>query len=97
MDVILPKLGKDVDGSRIPGSPGWIPVVAYGDGRKLKPVIRCMCGDYLNLKDHHVHADGRVTASFFDKRSEDKGCGWHVFITLAEWDGGEFLPGSGAT
>jgi hypothetical protein len=44
---------------------------------------------------HHVHADGRVTASFIHDRPADAGCGWHVFLFLegyAEEVGLDFPP-----
>jgi len=69
------------------------------DGNKLKPIIRCNCGRWCGIGLHHVHADGAVTASFFHSKGtnfaigEDPyGCGWHVFIKLLDYDGGDFPP-----
>ena len=68
--------------------------VAINDGENpCKPVIRCICGEYTNIALHHVHADGKVTNSFYHTNGNP--CGWHVFIFLenyAEKVGLEFLP-----
>ena len=83
----------------IVGKPCWSPVTQYGSGKKLKPIIRCNCGVWSGIKLHHVHADGKVTASFFHaKKGEhpqgsDDGCGWHVFLWLDNYDQGDFKPG----
>jgi hypothetical protein len=45
-------------------SPSWIPTET-SDGKPSKPIIRCQCGSLQGIGLHHVHADGRVTASFF--------------------------------
>jgi len=81
--------------------PGWISVVDQ-QGNKQRPVIRCQCGAHIGLANHHVHADGTVTASFFDTNQpfqwkgqtvhNPNGCGWHVFLKLLDYDGGEFPP-----
>lgn len=78
-------------------SPAWSPVTD-GGGRKLKPHIRCNCGQWSGIGLHHVHADGTVTASFFHARKhehpqgDDTGCGWHVFLILENYDQGDFPP-----
>ena len=79
----IPRL-KDID--KTPGVPGWMPVLS--NGKRAKPVIRCNCGELMGIGDHHVYADGRVTASFYDR----DGCGWHVFLKLLDYDQGEFPP-----
>ena len=60
----------------------------------VKPTIRCKCGKYCGIGLHHVHADGRVTASFYHRKDGDNpdGCDWHVFLKLLDYDQGEFLP-----
>lgn len=74
---------------KIPNAPGWLRVSQSGnDGRDLKPVIRCNCGEIMGIGDHHVHPDGRVTASFYDR----DGCGWHVFLKLLDYALGDFPP-----
>ena len=78
-------------------SPAWAPVVD-SDGNKLKPHIRCNCGQWSGIGLHHVHADGIVTASFFHARKnehpqgDDSGCGWHVILKLKDYDQGDFPP-----
>lgn len=85
--------------------PCWSKVYRLDNGIKtwLKPHIRCICGKWSGIGLHHVHADGRVTASFFDATAEQlrqmgktgqftPGCGWHVYLKLADYDMGEFPP-----
>lgn len=82
-----------------PNHPGWMQVID-SKGKKIKPLIRCNCGKWCGIKLHHVHPDGRITASFYDADQFDKnkqliykGCGWHVYIELENWTGEEYLPG----
>jgi hypothetical protein len=76
-------------------SPAWCQPVDTA-GNKLKPMIRCNCGQWSGIGLHHVHADGRVTASFFHATKaqhpmgDDSGCGWHVFLILDGYAGGDF-------
>lgn len=97
MNVEIPKLVNYDD----PG-PGWI-AVSDSDGKALKPLIKCNCGKICGIQLHHVHADGRVTASFYHSEAREfteggktyqhtPGCGWHVFLTLKDYDRGEFPP-----
>jgi len=74
--------------------PCWFPCKT-SDGQRRKSLIRCRCGWFVGIGLHHVHADGRVTASFFHSVECDpgRGCGFHEFIELADYDQGEFLPG----
>jgi len=97
--VLIPKLDLNEEPSF---GPGWSPL--FHQGVPVKPLIRCKCGTWSGIGLHHVHADGRVTASYFDATAEQltamgeqgkrfsPGCGWHVFIKLADYDQGEFLP-----
>lgn len=79
--------------------PAWLPI-ARQDGTPLKPIIRCACAKLIGLGLHHVHPDGRVTASFYHwwppeelaRLGYEQGCGFHEHIELDGWDGGEFLP-----
>lgn len=75
--------------------PCWIPVVDNKDV-KQKPCVICKCGEITSIGNHHVHADGRVTNSYFHQNSnkdgDGKGCQWHVYIKLKDYDQGEFLP-----
>lgn len=84
-----------VGDSETPG-PCWIACVDT-EGRPVKPAIRCNCQKYVGIGLHHVHADGRVTASFFHSKGtnwrigeDPEGCGWHVNIELADYDQGDF-------
>ena len=43
------------------GTPGWF--CPLRNGKALKPVIRCKCGNVCSLGFHHVRADGTVIAS----------------------------------
>ena len=103
-EVHIPRVSpEDADKSiwadfPVVGKPCWSPVSEYGTGRKLKPLIRCNCGHWSGIKSHHVHADGKVTASFYHKRGnvypeDPDGCEWHVFLWLDDYDQGEFKPG----
>jgi len=65
--------------------------------KSIKPSIICKCGVHCGINLHHVHSDGRVTASFYHKRTSEqpkthKGCGWHVFLKLLDYDKGDFPP-----
>lgn len=83
----------------IPTGPCWISVHG-SDGRPLKPLIKCRCGIVFGIGLHHVHADGRVTASFYHPETPGAagcgdnapGCGFHEFLELADYDGPEFPP-----
>jgi hypothetical protein len=94
--VLVPRVneGDDWDAE----SPGWSPCTR--DGKAIKPLIRCNCGQWCGIGLHHVHADGTVTASFFHAtkaqhpQGDDTGCGWHVFLKLADYDQGDFPPGT---
>jgi len=95
MATEIPKLVGDFDhGPEFAGQPCWIQPVNSA-GTKLKPIIRCNCGWFCGIGLHLVHADGTVTASFYHTRESDpdRGCGWHVWLKLLDYDGGEFLPG----
>lgn len=95
--IEIPKIVDFSEGSHDSNKPGWFQ--PQRDGVKLKPVIRCNCGNYCGIGLHHVHADGTVTASFFHAQGTNyaigesaEGCGWHVHLKLLDYDGGEFLP-----
>ena len=64
-----------------------------GERIRLRPHIRCICGDHTNIGNHHIHADGTITASYLHQLPDDSGCGWHVTLKMIGWDGGELLPG----
>ncbi len=81
------KIPKGSDANEVL-APAWLP--SEHDGRPAKPVIRCRCGELFSIGRHHVHADGRVTASFLH---DDPACGFHEFVELEGYDGPEFLPG----
>lgn len=77
--------------------------VKSAKGNFLRPNIKCQCGRICVISLHHVHPDGRVTASFFDSKENVfthngktyghmPGCGWHVFLVLDRYDCGEFPP-----
>lgn len=98
----LPKYVEERDeGKEIckPNYPVWAPMVSYGDHQPLKPIIRCNCGKWVELKLHHVHANGTITASFYHKRGTNlaigespDGCEWHVFLQLLDYNCGDFPP-----
>jgi len=89
-------------------SPGpcWIPVSYENlEGQRIntKPLIKCNCGKITGIGLHHVHADGVVTASYYDVEASsfthngityqhDPGCGWHVWLKLKDYDCGDFPP-----
>lgn len=101
--VVIPEIHwKDEDTH--PG-PGWIRLFTLVNEERVpvKPLIKCKCGTVTGIALHHVHADGRVTASFFDSKdtsfvnngktyTHPPGCGWHVYIKLEGYDLGEFPP-----
>jgi len=95
--VEIPKI-KDGD-DWYAKSAAWASVVDT-DGNKLKPHIRCNCGQWSGIRLHHVHVDGTVTASFFHAtkaqhpQGDDSGCGWHVMLKLKDYSDGDFPPGT---
>lgn len=66
-------------------------------GNRVRPHIICKCGVNTNIGNHTIHSDGRITASYFhhvkDGEGEVHGCGWHVYLKMIGWDGGEFKKG----
>lgn len=100
MDAEIPKGDFDSPG------PCWISTTRSDTGAPCKPLIKCQCGKVTGIGLHHVHADGRVTASFFHSEASEfteggvtykhqPGCGWHVFLKLKDYDQGEFPPRPG--
>jgi hypothetical protein len=102
--VTIPRLPSDESVWKdypVFGRPGWFEV-RDTNGHQLKPLIRCNCGSVSGIGLHHVHPDGAVTASFYHKRGnvypeDPKGCEWHVFLKLADWDGGDIPPDAAAS
>lgn len=76
-------------------APAWLPIQNQ-DGTPAKPIIRCACGKLAGIGAHHVHADGRVTASFYHPAEGwagcAPGCGFHEFLELDGYTGPEFPP-----
>ena len=72
--------------------PYWVDTF-NSSGARIRPTVRCNCGEHTNIGNHHIHVDGAVTASYYHKFPDGRGCGWHVFLKLANWDGGELKPG----
>lgn len=72
--------------------PCWIATTTGSPPQPSRPIIRCQCGMVLTIELHHVHADGRVTNSFYHRRPTPEACGWHVYLVLDDWIGLEFLP-----
>jgi hypothetical protein len=94
--VRIPRGSYDDEGLK----PAWLPI-SNREGQPLKPIIRCACGQLIGMGLHHVHADGRVTASFYHwwppeseymKAGHPQGCGSHEHLELEGWDGGDFPP-----
>lgn len=98
--VTIPRLpdGSGVwDDFPVVGKPGWF--ACTEGGKPAKPLIRCNCGHVSGIRSFHVHADGTVTASYYHKKGtvypeDPDGCGWHVFLTLADWTGEDIPPDS---
>lgn len=76
--------------------PVWIDTYDTNHNR-VRPHIKCICGVNTNIDNHHIHADGSVTASYLHQYPDGSGCGWHVFIKMSGWKGGEMLPANGRT
>jgi len=90
--VVIEKITSGWD--NIEGQPGWFQPEDKA-GRRLRPVIRCNCGSFCGIGNHHVHPDGLVTQSFFHSKAEmPGGCDWHVHLKLKDYNGGEFSPGA---
>lgn len=61
------------------------PKPAWGRDASGELFIRCGgCGLCMGL-GHEIAANGDVSPSLFHDSQE---CGWHVFGTLQDWDGG---------
>lgn len=98
--ILIPEIHWREDDAT-PG-PGWIRL-KDASGKYVKPLVKCRCGTITGIGLHHVHADGRVTASFFDAIAttwtvgsktyhKKPGCGWHVYIKLEGYNCGDFPP-----
>jgi hypothetical protein len=86
--MLIPKSNVD-DGI----FPSWVPLVD-SKHKPLRPVIRCKCGQFCGIINHHIHSDGRVTASFLHgPPMTNNPCGFHEFLELADWDGRDLPPG----
>ena len=85
--VSIPELKGNAIVKDRKNAPGWFQP-ENSAGEKLKPVIRCNCGKLCGIGLHHVHASGYITRSFF----EQSGCGWHVWLKLEGYTGGDFPP-----
>ena len=89
--ITIPKYDKkkpDAD-----NKPCWCPVRIknkVGEYTYTRPVIRCKCGVYISIDNHHIHACGRITGSY---NHSFRGCEWNVFLKLGDWTGGEYKPG----
>jgi hypothetical protein len=67
--------------------PCWIPRTSR-EGKNLRPLVKCVCGELYGTEAHTIHADGTVTASWLSKNC----CQWHVFLKLLDWPGDVFPP-----
>ena len=102
MNVEIPRAVFDENDSKAyfaAGNPAWSQAVRYGTKELVRPSIRCNCGVWCGIGAHYIHADGRVTASFYHahtstglKYASDDGCGWHVFLKLKDYNCGEWPP-----
>lgn len=68
-----------------------------------KAWVVCVNGHVSGLPEHDINAEGNVNPSILCKTlmgpkaaedsnyyaPEEQECGWHVFVTLDGWDGGE--------
>lgn len=77
-------------------APAWVET-KNPDGERVRPNIICQCGVGTDIGNHHIHADGRITTSYYhhfaDRPKKMQGCGWHVYLKMIGWDGGEMVPG----
>lgn len=80
--------------------PCWVNTTQTGNNgepARVRPHIICQCGKMTNIGNHHIHADGTITASYYhyyaDRPEKMRGCGWHVYLKMIGWDGGEMLSG----
>ena len=89
MNIEIPnaKIDEDV-------KPAWI-ATETTDGKASKPIIRCQCGVLQGIGLHHVHADGRVTASFFHATKEQLGKDAHGYFFMHKGKRYSAVPGCG--
>lgn len=85
--VTIPKTNNDHT-----NFPCWIPVTNT-KGEERRPHVRCNCGQVTSIGNHHVHADGTVTASYFHSKEMPGGCGWHEHIKFEGYNGSEWPRG----
>jgi len=75
--------------------PCWIPISDI-NGINIKPIIRCKCGEYYGIGTHEIKSSGMVHPSVHHKNrdgknsNDNKGCGFHHYIRLLDWDGSIF-------
>lgn len=93
--IEIPK--GEYDEANPEGKPAWLDM--HQDGKRIKPLIRCNCGQLCGIGLHHVHPDGTVTASFYHSKGtntaigqDPNGCEWHVHLKLLDWTGEDFPP-----
>jgi len=82
--IEIPKANKELD-----NFPCWV-VKFDSEGKQVRPLIICQCGENTSIENHHIHYDGRITESYFHRN----GCGWHVLLKLKDWSNLEFKPGN---
>ena len=92
--IEIPKANKIEEYPYADNFPCWLPVQDK-DENIVRPMIICNCGVYTGVNAHHIHKDGRITASYYHPKEVNgypNGCGWHVFLKMKDWIGLEFLP-----
>lgn len=60
------------------------PMPAWGRDASGKLFLRCACGKCMGL-EHEIAPNGDVNPSLWH---DEQDCGWHVWGTLEDWDGG---------
>lgn len=94
---MITRLYRILEFGKRSGAPGWIRRKTWRAGKNdpglpVKPVLRCNCGHILGLSEYRVAADGRVTPEFEHSMADAGGCGWKVWLELADYTDGEFRP-----
>lgn len=84
--IVIPKANEEKS-----NFPCWI-AVKNESGEERRPYVKCKCGQVMGVGNHHVHANGELTRSFYHSHGPSP-CGFHEYLIFEGYDGSEWLPG----
>ena len=59
--------------------------VSTMDGRSLKPLLYCKCGQVFGLGNHSIDIEGNISPSVWHR--DNNGCGFHEYLKLDGYTG----------